>query len=82
MLFSTESMLDHESQLVDWYTIVEQLPPHSMAVYHGLSCGATRADFRGSSYFLSAGQVFVKAPLQACENLADMTRPFERLRSA
>ena len=29
MLFSTESMLDHESQLVDWYTIVEQLPPHS-----------------------------------------------------
>lgn len=31
---------------------------------------------------LSAGRVFVKAPLQAYENLADSSRPFEELRSA
>lgn len=34
------------------------------------------------SHLLSTGRVFVKAPLQAYENLADYSRPFEELRSA
>lgn len=80
ILFSNESLSDYPAMIASQYSAVEQIAPPGL--FLNLRYPQANDVPLTLSRTLSAGRVFVKAPLQAYENLADDSRPFEELRSA